>query len=221
MPRKLYTYWRSQAAYRVRIGLHLKGLEAQLADLDLLKGDQFTANYRDLNPEMVVPTLIEEGRPPLVQSLAILEYLDERYPQPPLLPRDIEERQRARAIAHTVAVDAHPFIVPRVRKYLGEALGLDEPTRVKWVVHWLDQASHAVEALLARATRTGPFCCGDTPGIPDICLVAHFASAALFNARSVAHFPAARGIFETCMALEAFASTHPLRQAGAAADAAV
>ena len=124
---KLFTYWRSQAAYRVRIALGLKGLAAEKVTLDLLAGDQFAADYHKLNPEGVVPTLIDdEGAPPLVQSLAILEYLDEKYPEPPLLPRELRARAHARALAQMVAMDAHPFIVPRVRKYLEEELHLDE-----------------------------------------------------------------------------------------------
>src|SRR5258705_9453766 len=115
---KLYTYWRSQAAFRVRIALRLKGVETELATIDIVRGDQFSAEYRALNPEMVVPTLIDGDGPPLVQSLAILEYLEEKYPEPPLLPRDVRARVHVRALAYTLAVDAHPFVVPRVRKYL-------------------------------------------------------------------------------------------------------
>ena len=126
---KLFTYWRSQAAFRVRIALGLKGLAMEKVTLDLLAGDQFAADYQKLNPEGVVPTLIDGEGEPLVQSLAILEYLDEKYPEPPLLPKDLRARAHARAIAQMVAMDAHPFIVPRVRKYLEEELRLDEPAR--------------------------------------------------------------------------------------------
>ena len=143
---KLFTYWRSQAAFRVRIALRLKGVAMEKVTLDLLKGDQFAADYQKLNPEGVVPTLIDGEGEPLVQSLAILEYLDEKYPEPPLLPKDLRARAHARAIAQMVAMDAHPFIVPRVRKYLEEELHLDEAARAKWVRHWLDAGSRAVEA---------------------------------------------------------------------------
>ncbi len=209
---KLFTYWRSQAAFRVRIALRLKGLAMEKVTLDLLAGDQFAADYQKLNPEGVVPTLIDgEGRP-LVQSLAILEYLDEKYPQPPLLPRELRDRAHARAIAQMVAMDAHPFIVPRVRKYLEEELRLDEPARAKWVRHWLDAGSRAVEEVLANDPRSGKFCVGDQVTIADICLAAHLTSAKLFGGRDPNDYPTAGRIYANCMAVEAFAAEHPLRQ---------
>src|SRR5580704_8123780 len=137
---KLFTYWRSQASFRVRVALRLKRLDAELICLDLLKGDQFAATYRSLNPETVVPTLIDGDEPPLVQSLAIVEYLDERYPDPPLLPPDAPGR---------------------ARKYLEHELHIDEPTRMKWLGHWLDAGSRAIEDMLAHDARTGRFCHGD------------------------------------------------------------
>src|ERR1044071_9896531 len=158
---KLFTYWRSQAAFRVRVAMRLKGLAMEKVSLDLLKGDQFAPDYQKLNPEGVVPTLIDGDGPPLVQSLAILEYLDEKYPEPPLLPKDLRARAHARSIAQMVAMDAHPFVVPRVRKYLEEELHLDEGTRAKWVRHWLNKGSEAVEQVLAKDPRTGRFCVGD------------------------------------------------------------
>ncbi len=209
---KLFTYWRSQAAYRVRIALALKGLAMEKVTLDLLAGDQFAADYQALNPEGVVPTLIDGEGQPLVQSLAILEYLDEKYPDPPLLPTDLRARAHARAIAQLVAIDAHPFIVPRVRKYLEEELHLDEGARAKWVRHWLDAGSRAVEAVLAKDARTGQFCVGDQVTVADICLAAHLTSAKLFGGRDPNDYPTAGRIYANCMALEAFASEHPLRQ---------
>src|SRR3954451_1037542 len=133
---KLFTYWRSQAAFRVRVAMRLKGLAMEKVSLDLLKGDQFAPDYQKLNPEGVVPTLIDGDGPPLVQSLAILEYLEEKYPDPPILPKDLRARAHARAIAHMVAMDAHPFMVPRVRKYLEQDLGLAGTTRISWVTPW-------------------------------------------------------------------------------------
>ena len=208
----LYTYWRSQAAFRVRIALRLKGIAMEKVTLDLLKGEQFAASYQALNPEGVVPTLIDGTGEPLVQSLAILEYLDEKHPEPPLLPADLRARAHARAIAQMVAMDAHPFIVPRVRKYLEQELGLEEASRARWVRHWLDAGSRAVEQVLAKDPRTGRFCVGDRPTIADICLAAHLTSGKLFGGRDPADFPTAGRIYQNCMQLEAFAAEHPLRQ---------
>jgi maleylacetoacetate isomerase len=218
---KLFTYWRSQAAYRVRIALALKGLAMEKVSLDLLAGDQFASDYQKLNPEGVVPTLIDGEGEPLTQSLAILEYLDEKYPEPPLLPNELRARAHARAIAQMVAMDAHPFIVPRVRKYLEEELHIGETARATWVRHWLDQGSRAVEEVLARDPRTGRFCVGDQPTVADICLAAHLTSARLFGGRDPADYPVAGRIYANCMAIEAFAAEHPLRQPDAQADARV
>jgi maleylacetoacetate isomerase len=211
----LYSYWRSQASYRVRIALALKGVPFETVSLDLLKGEHAHADYRALNPGMAVPTLLDGDGPPLTQSLAILEYLDETHPEPPLLPREARARAHARALAQMVAMDAHPFIVPRVRAHMADTLGLGAPAIAAWVQHWLDTASEAVEATLARDPRTARFCCGDSPTLADICVAAHFASTGLFGARGAEHFPTARRIVEACMALDAFAATHPLRQPGA------
>jgi maleylacetoacetate isomerase len=216
---KLYTYWRSQASYRVRVALRLKGLTAETVSLDLLKGDQFEAAYRALNPEMVVPTLLDGDGPPLVQSLAILEYLEEKHPQLPLLPADLRARARVRGLAQMVAMDAHPFIVPRVRKYLEQELHLDEPARMMWLRHWLDAGSRAIEDALARDPRTGRFCHGEQVTIADICLAAHLASAKMLCGQDAAPYPTAGRIFDTCMKIDAFALEHPLRQPGAQAVA--
>jgi maleylacetoacetate isomerase len=212
---KLYSYWRSQASFRVRIALRHKGLSAETISLDLLRGDQFDPAYRAINPEMVVPTLLDGEGPPLMQSLAILEYVEEEYPHPPLMPADLRTRAHVRALAQMVAMDAHPFVVPRVRKYLEQELHVDEPTRMKWLRHWLDEGSRAIENVLVRDHRTGRFCCGDHPTIADICLVAHFTSAKMLCDSDAAPYPTARRILESCMQIEAFALEHPMRQPGA------
>ena len=214
---KLFTYWRSQASFRVRIALHLKGLVAETISLDLLKGDQFDPSYRMLNPEMVVPTLLDGEGPPLVQSLAILEYLEEKYPQSPILPLDLRARAHVRGLAQM----PHPFIVPPVRKYLEQELHLDEPARMKWLRHWLHTGSRAVEDVLARDPRTGRFCCGDQPTIADICLVTHLTSAKMLCDRDAAPYPTAQRILDACMQIEAFALEHPLKQPGAQTTASV
>jgi maleylacetoacetate isomerase/maleylpyruvate isomerase len=213
---KLYTWWRSQASFRVRIALLLKGLEAQMIFVDLLQGQQFAESYRRLNPEMVLPTLIDGDGPPLVQSLAILEYLDERYPEPTLLPKDIRARAHVRALSQSVAVDAHPFVVPRVRKYLEQELGVDEAKRMKWIRHWLDSGTRVLEQQLARDPRTGRFCYGDTPTLADVCLVPHITSAKMLYDCDLSPYPTVQRIFETCMQLDAFARAHPIQQADAA-----
>jgi len=209
---QLFSYWRSQATYRVRIALALKGIEPELTTLDLLKGDQFADHYRVLNPEMVVPTLIDGSGPPLTQSLAILEYLDEQYPEPPLLPAGARDRARVRALAQVVAMDAHPFVVPRVRKYLEHEFKLDEPTRMKWLAHWLETGTRALEGMLAHDPRTGRFCHGDRPTIADLCLAAHLTSAKMLCGAGFEAYPTAARIFTSCMQLDAFAKTHPLKQ---------
>ena len=212
---KLYSYWRSQASFRVRIALRMKGLAAETVSLDLLKGDQFDHAYSALNPQMVVPTLLDGEGPPLMQSLAILEYLEEKHPLPPLMPADLRARAHLRALAQMVAMDAHPFIVPRVRKYLEQELQLDELARVNWIRHWLNAGSRAIEDVLVRDPRTARFCCGDQPTIADICLVAHLTSAKMLCDCDPAAYPTARRIFDACMQIEAFVQEHPLRQADA------
>ncbi len=216
---KLYTYWRSQASYRVRIALHLEGLAPDLVTLDLLKGDQQASGYRALNPEMVVPTLVVDQGPPLIQSLAIIEYLDEQHPEPRLLPADARARAHVRALAQTVAMDAHPFIVPRVRKYLEQELHHDESTRKTWLIHWLDAGTRTMEELLARDSRTGRFCYGDSPTVADLCLVPHVMSAKMLYGFDVAPYPTVRRIFDRCMEIDAFAVTQPMKQPDAPRDA--
>jgi len=214
---QLYSYWRSQATYRVRIALRLKGLTAGLVTLDLLKGDQFAPAYRAVNPEMVVPALIDGEGPPLVQSLAILEYLDEKHPQPPLLPRDLRARAHVRALAQMVAMDAHPLVVPRVRKYLEEDLRLDEASRAAWQRHWMELACRSVEEVLARDPRTGRFSCGEEVTIADVCLVPHLVAMKMLGG-DLAAWPTVARIFEECMQLDAFAAEHPMRQPDAPAQ---
>jgi maleylacetoacetate isomerase len=210
----LYSYWRSQAAYRVRIALALKGIDVAIESIDLLKGDQHSDTYRALNPGAVVPTLIDGDGSPLMESLAIIEYLDETHPNPPLLPNDPRDRAHSRAIAQMFVSDAHPFIVPRVRKHLEEVLGLDPGERLAWIRHWMDTASRAVEGLLAGDRRTGRLCCGDAPTVADLCLVPHFTSAKMLYKCDLDAFPTCKRIFDACMNIDAFSQTHPSKQPG-------
>jgi maleylacetoacetate isomerase len=209
---KLYSYWRSQATYRVRIALHLKALKSDVSYLDLIRGDQFNETYRGLNSGMTVPTLIDGDGPPLIQSLAILEYLEEAYPHPPLLPSERRARAHVRALAQLVAVDTHPFVVPRVRHYLTHDLGLDELQLGNWLRHWLERGSQALEQTLANDPRTGRFCYGDAPTLADLCLVPHVMTAKMLVNVDIARFPTVQRIFETCLELEAFSSTRPAGQ---------
>ena len=209
---QLYTFWRSQAAFRVRIALGMKGIRPGMVYVDLLKGEQASPAYRNLNPEMTLPTLIDGDGPPLVQSLAILEYLEEAHPEPALLPKDQRERAYVRALAHVVAVDAHPFVVPRVRKYLETELRVDEQGRMKWLRHWLDSATGVMEEMLSRDRRTGRFCFGDTPTMADVCLVPHITSAQMLYGCQLDRYPTVKRIFAECEKLEPFAAAHPRRQ---------
>ncbi len=207
---KLYTYYRSQASFRVRIALNLKGLEREDSFLHLERGDQFAAEYRALNPQMVVPTLLD-GDAKLFQSLAILEYLDEKYPQPPLLPSDPAARAWVRGMALINVADSHPLIVPRVRHYLSDVLGLGDDQRDAWIRHWLEAGLQAIEALLAGHPQSGRFCHGERPTIADICLVTQVTPARTFNAPLDA-YPRVMRVYEACMAIPAFAAAHPSRQ---------
>src|SRR5205807_2610237 len=167
---KLYTYYRSQASFRVRIALNLKGLAHDDTFLHLERGDQFAPNYKAVNPQMVVPTLID-GEVKLFQSLAILEYLDETYPEPPLLPADPVARAWVRGLALINIADSHPLIVPRIRHYLSDELRLGQDKMLGWVRHWLAAGLAAMETLLAEHQESGDFCHGGRPTIADIGLV--------------------------------------------------
>jgi len=164
---------------------------------------------------MVLPTLIDGEGPPLVQSLAIMEYLDEVYPDPPLLPKNPRDRAHVRALAQAVAVDAHPFVVPRVRNYLQHELHLDESTRMRWLRHWLDAATMIVEDVLSHDRRTGQFCYADAPSLADACLIPHMMSAKMLYGCNFDAYPTVKGIFDSCMKLRAFAAAQPSSQADA------
>ncbi len=208
---KLYTYYRSQASFRVRIALNLKGLQREDAFLHLERGDQFAEDYRALNPQMVVPTLALDNGALLFQSLAILEYLDETHPELPLLPAEPLARAWVRGVALINVADSHPLIVPRIRHYLTDTLRLSEAQRNGWIQHWLAAGLQAIETLLAGHAESGRFCHGDRPTIADICLVTQVTPAKTFGLRLDA-YPRVMRVYETCMALPAFAAAQPARQ---------
>ena len=213
---KLYGFWRSLATYRVRVAMALKGLKAEEVSIDLLKGKQNTDEYLAVNPQGVVPALVlDEGGPPLFQSLAILEYLDETHPQPPLLPRDPRGRARVRGLSLIAAADGHPLVTPRIRQYLEKEMRQDEAARNRWLGHWTMRALEAMEAHLAREKETGRFCHGDAPTMADICLAGQVVGATAYFKCDVSSVPTTLRIYEECMKLEAFSKPHPLKQPGA------
>lgn len=207
---KLYGYWRSLAAFRVRIALNLKGIPFEVESMDLVKGDQFSDAYRKINPQMVVPTLVD-GDSVLTQSMAILEYLDESHPEPPLLPADAAERARVRAICMISVADIHPLLVPRIRKYITQEMGHSEEELMAWIQHWLTTGLAAIEEMLAGDAATGTYCQGDSVTMADLCLVPQFGAAGMFGIDADA-YPTNKRIFEACMQVPAFFDARPQAQ---------
>ncbi|HLG87099.1 MAG TPA: maleylacetoacetate isomerase [Alphaproteobacteria bacterium] len=207
----LHTYFRSSAAWRVRIALALKGLAYESRPVHLLKdgGQQFMPVYRALNPQAMVPTFEDEAGP-LTQSLAIIDYIDETYPEPPLLPAEPHARARVRAIALAIACDIHPLNNLRVLKALRRQFGADDEAIKDWYRHWVAEGLAAVEALVQRGPG-GPFCWGETPSLADICLVPQMANARRYDCDLEA-FARLRAIDARCATLPAFAAASPDRQ---------
>jgi maleylacetoacetate isomerase len=211
MTMKLYGFWRSLATYRVRVALALKGLEAEQLSINLLQGVQHGDDYKAVNPQSVVPALVIDDGPPLFQSLAIVEYLEETWPVPPLLPKDARGRARVRGLSLIVACDGHPLIVPRIRNYLEREMHQDEAARNRWLQHWTLKALEALEAHLANERETGRFCHGNAPTLADICLAGQVFAAGYFNAGTTA-MPTVMRIFDECMKIDAFDRAQPLKQ---------
>ena len=207
---KLYGYFRSSAAFRVRIALNLKGLDYENAFIHLRRGDQAAPEFLGINPQGLVPALEIDGQT-LTQSSAIIEYLDETHPEPPLLPRDAAGRARVRALAAIVACDIHPLNNLRVLRYLHGPLGHDQGIIETWYNHWIDSGFRALERLLADDPRTGAFCHGDTPGLADIALVPQVYNAHRYPLDLTA-YPTIMRVYQTCRALDAFAAADPDRQ---------
>lgn len=208
----LHSYFRSSAAYRVRIALNLKGLPYTYAAVHLLKdgGQQHSADYQRVNPAQLVPTLIDSGHA-VGQSLAIMEYLDETHPEPALMPRDPLGRARVRALALCVACEIHPLNNLRVLQYLDAKLKVEESDKSDWYRHWITLGFTAIEAMLANDPATGVFCHGDTPGLADCCLIPQIANSRRFDTPLEA-FPTIRRIEQACLTLEAFANAAPQQQ---------
>ena len=215
---KLFSFWRSLATYRVRIALNLKGIVPdEVIDINLPQGRQREASFAKINPMMAIPALIEDDGTVLFESLAILEYLDETHPNPPLLPKEPKARARVRGLAQIIACDTHPLIVPRVREYLAHEYKIDEPGVMKWGQHWHTEALKALEANLAGSPHTGRYCQGDQITIADICLAGQAAGSTYFKV-DIAPFPTVKRIADLCMQNDAFARAHPMKQPGAPAS---
>jgi maleylacetoacetate isomerase len=215
---KLFSFWRSLATYRVRIALNLKGLSPEVIDVNLMQGQQRDAAFRAVNPMMALPALVDGDGPALFESLAIIEYLDEVKPNPPLLPKEPKARARVRGLAQIVAADSHPLIVPRVREYLAKEFKADEAAIQKWAQHWHNTALAGLEEHLATEKDTGTYCQGDEITIADICLASQVAGANFFKV-DLSSYPTVKRIAGACAKNDAFARAHPLKQPGAPATA--
>ena len=207
---KLHGYFRSSAAFRVRIALNLKGLACDSAYVHLPRGEHRQPAYGAINPQALLPTL-EDGAQLLTQSLAIIEYLEETRPEPPLLPKDPPGRARVRSLALLVACEIHPLNNLRVLQHLKRSLGQNDEQVNAWYRHWIADGLARLEAQLAGTAGTGRYCHGDAPTMADCCLVPQ-----IFNARryqnDLAPYPVSMRIFEACMKLEAFDRAQPSKQ---------
>lgn len=217
---ELYAFWRTSATYRVRVALALKGLAAEERFVDNDKGENRSARFLELNPLGGLPVMLDrEGARPdavLTQSLAILEYLEEVAPAPALLPSDPLGRARVRSLALMCAADTHPFVTPRVRRYLAESGGFDADAWRRWQVQWFTTGLQAVETRLAAEPETGRFCHGDEPTMADICLASILVVMRVFGIE-VPAIPTVDRIMRECERLDAFAQAEPMRQEGAPA----
>ena len=207
---KLYTYFRSSAAFRVRIALNLKGLAYEPVFVHLPKGEHRAAAYAKVNPQALLPTLELDDGTRLTQSLAIIEYLDEKHPQTPLVPKDAQERARVRSLSHLIACEIHPLNNLRVLQHLKRALGQSEDQVNAWYRHWIADGLAKLEAELA-ATGKGKFCHGDAPTMADCCLVPQIFNAKRYQC-DLAPYPDTMRVFEACMKLEAFDRAQPSKQ---------
>jgi maleylacetoacetate isomerase len=212
---RLYSYWRSSAAYRVRIALNLKRLDHEVVPVHLTEGggQQHTPAFREINPQGLIPVL-QHGNRIFRQSLAIIEYLDEVFPDPSLIPSLPRERARVLALAQIIACDIHPLCNLRVLQYLEREFGVADVERERWCRHWIEEGFAAIESMLVDNPSTGTFCEGDEPGLADICLVPQVYNANRWRV-DMGRFPVIQKIYETCMQEEAFDRARPENQADA------
>jgi maleylacetoacetate isomerase len=214
---ELLAFWRTSATYRVRVALNLKGLTAHERIIDMDGGEQRSEAFLKINPMGAIPALLEPGHAPMTQSQAILEFLDELQPAPPLLPKDLHGRARVRSLAAMLAADTHPLITPRVRKYLASsAANFDDAAWRAWQIQWFGTGLAAVEQRLAADPETGAFCHGDTPTMADIVLASIVVMTRLFKI-TVPDIPTIDRIMKSCDSVDAFARAEPGRQQGAPA----
>ncbi len=207
---KLYTFFRSSAAYRMRIALNYKGLDYESVAVSLPKMAHRETEYAALNPQRLVPSLTDGGEV-LIQSMAIIEYLEETHPEPPLLPASPADRAYVRALSQVIGCDIHPLNNVRVLKYLENDLGHDEATRNAWYAHWVSEGFIGLEGLLAQRGLAGKFCHGDRVSMADICLVPQVYNAHRFNCPTD-DYPLLMGIYDNCMAVPSFADAQPDNQ---------
>jgi maleylpyruvate isomerase len=207
---KLYDFFRSSAAFRVRIALNLKRLPYERAFIHLRRNDQSAPSYLAVNPQGLVPALDEDGQI-FTQSLAIIEYLDETHAEPPLLPGHPADRARVRAIAQLIACDIHPIDNLRILRYLANPLGHDAAAVGQWFNHWIAAGFGALEQMLAGDGQTGAFCHGDQPGLADICLVPQVFNGRRYNL-DMTPYPTIARVFDTCMKNAAFEAARPEKQ---------
>ena len=208
---KLYTYFRSSAAFRVRIALNLKGIAYEPQFIHLAKGAHRALDYAKVNPQALVPTLVTDDGYRLAQSLAIIEYLEETRPEPALLPPDAKARARVRSLSDLVACEIHPLNNLRTLQYLKRALGQNDDQVNTWYRHWIGDGLAKLEAMLSAGEGTGRFCHGDAPTMADCCLVPQIFNAKRYDC-DLSPFPEAMRIFDRCMKLEAFDNAQPSKQ---------
>ncbi len=209
----LYGFWRSLAAYRVRSALYYKEIPFTEKIINLVEGDQFSEDYHKLNPQHVIPLLEHDDRK-ITQSMAILEYLEQVWPNRPILPKDAYEQAYLRSISLITVADTHPLVVPRIRGFLHKNYGQDEAGQAAWAQHWFNEGSLAIEARLHNEGLFGQFTLGNEVSIADFSLCSHVIGARLFGA-DLSHAPQLVKIADHCLTLDAFAKAHPMKQPGA------
>ncbi|CAL95040.1 maleylacetoacetate isomerase [Azoarcus olearius] len=212
---KLYNFFRSGTSHRLRIALNLKGIQYDYVPVDLRTEEHLGAAFKAVNPQQLVPALVD-GDLTLIQSPAIIEWLEERHPNPPLLPSDPDDRAHVRAMAAIVGCDIHPINNRRILEYLRKQLGQDEKAVLAWCANWIDAGFAALEALLAADTRRGRFCFGDAPGLAEVYLIPQVESARRFNV-DLTPYPNILAIDAACAELDAFRRAAPARQPDAPA----